>query len=106
MARQAEAATRAANNEVVNNISSSGGGGSSGVGSGAKRVRLGMVVGAGVGARVGESCGAVGKGEALEQRVEGGGNDWRGVGKSGEEGVEKSLGVWVTVSGGALGEVA
>ena len=50
---------------------------------------MGMVVGAGVGARVGECCGAVGKGEALEQRVEGGGNDGRGVGKSGEEGVEK-----------------
>ena len=48
-----------------------------------------MTVGAGVGACVGECCGAVGEGEALEKRVKRGGNDGRGVGKSGEEGVGK-----------------
>ena len=48
-----------------------------------------MTIGAGVGACVGERCGAVGEGEALEKRVEGGGNGGRSVGKSGKEGVKK-----------------
>ena len=41
-----------------------------------------MTIGAGVGACVGKCFGAVGKGEALKKRVEGGGNSGRGVGKT------------------------
>ena len=70
-----------------------------------------MTVGAGVGACVGECCGAVGEGEALEKRVECRENRGRGVGKIGKEGVKKrrdskvSVGVCCVEVGAAEGYV-